>query len=548
MRNRMIISSCVVLTALLLFYQRAEPQNADETIKEAVKPSIERGVEFLMRTQLRNGAWQYLGQGDPTASPQVVGATALCGIALMESGIVDVKDSHVQAAANVVRNAVSSPNFSYNYGLCLCLLFLDRLNRGAVNNQHRDRAGVLAIAERIARGQCADGGWSYDVPPRGPSDNSNTQFAVVALWVARKYNPKGGGLIDKALSLSEKKFRGSQRGDGGWGYDAANAMIAQNSTGSMTCAGILGIALHAGARGTVSNTAFRGAGSSGQTDFYSELNKDPAVAKARDFILQSFREYLSGSAKEGHTTYFLWSLERVATLYKWRKINDVDWFELGARFLMKTQLREGAWNLDGMLHGPQVDTAFALLFLAKSNLLGALTEATLTGDGSIAGGAKIEPKKPQPKEVNVEQRAKELAEQLLTALPNKQAEILEELTTGRGVAYAIALADIIPKLDTNAKKEAAREALANRFSRMTTKSLTENLTIEDREVRLASAVAVRLKNDIGAAGGLIPLLADQDIGVSTAALDALKHISGQDFGKSVERWSRWLEKASEKKP
>src|SRR4029077_7852409 len=44
-------------------------------------------------------------------------------------------------------------------------------------------------------------------------DNSNTQFAILGLWVARRH----GAPVDKALAQTAAHFRGSQNADGGWG-------------------------------------------------------------------------------------------------------------------------------------------------------------------------------------------------------------------------------------------------------------------------------------------------------------------------------------------
>src|SRR5205085_1133704 len=49
----------------------------------------------------------------------------------------------------------------------------------------------------------------------GDTDNSNTQFATLALWVGRRQ----GVPVDVALGLVDRRFRGSQNvADGGWGY------------------------------------------------------------------------------------------------------------------------------------------------------------------------------------------------------------------------------------------------------------------------------------------------------------------------------------------
>src|SRR5205823_6746208 len=69
----------------------------------------------------------------------------------------------------------------------------------------------------------------------------------------------------------------------------------------------------------------------------------------------------------GHDMYFLWSLERVGVVYGLDKIRKTDWYQFGADILIPAQNRDGSWGGGG--HGPEVDTAFALLFLAKSNLV-----------------------------------------------------------------------------------------------------------------------------------------------------------------------------------
>src|SRR5205814_6830000 len=63
-------------------------------------------------------------------------------------------------------------------------------------------------------------------------DNSNTQFAIMAVWVARKH----GLPVDRTLAMVEARFRGSQNDDGSWGYTEHSG----ERPDSMTCAGLLG--------------------------------------------------------------------------------------------------------------------------------------------------------------------------------------------------------------------------------------------------------------------------------------------------------------------
>ena len=318
----------------------------------------------------------------------------------------------------------------------------------------------------------------------------------------------------------------------------------------MTCAGVLGLALFAGANQRQKEAVLTGAGATADSGFTKRIEGDPDIMRARQFIMGALDGLIAGTSQEDitatlHGTYFFWSLERTATLLHWDKRNGFDWFEKGAVYLMSKQARDGSWSMG--TQGANVDTSFVLLYLARSNLLGDLHEAVLTG-GSI-GDAPVISKKTETKPQNTQEKAKALIDKLVNAPPNLQGDILAEITEGIGNDYTYELADAIKnKMTSNQAKENAREALANRLQKKSVKTLGDYMQDTDRELRLAAAVAARLKGDNSAASGLIPLLADQDNGVSTAALDSLKAISGQDFGKSVERWSRWLDKVTPKKP
>src|SRR5262249_37189317 len=72
---------------------------------------------------------------------------------------------------------------------------------------------------------------------RRPGDNSNTQFAGLGLWVARRH----GVPVENALARVETRFRKTQRVNGGWGY-----VPGMEATSTMTCAGLLGLAFSQG--------------------------------------------------------------------------------------------------------------------------------------------------------------------------------------------------------------------------------------------------------------------------------------------------------------
>src|SRR5262249_13192424 len=158
-----------------------------------------------------------------------IGRTCLAGLALLEAN-VPVNDPAVKTITAQVRNAAYTQNQTYQ--VALCLMYLDRLGDPA------DVPLIQALGARLLIGQTANGGWGYpwgpaagqndekflraikpdqpagklhpDVekywqalvagrnqggPPMGADDNSNTQFGVLALWMARKHGvPVEGAL------------------------------------------------------------------------------------------------------------------------------------------------------------------------------------------------------------------------------------------------------------------------------------------------------------------------------------------------------------------
>src|SRR5262249_16901415 len=72
----------------------------------------------------------------------------------------------------------------------------------------------------------------------GPTDNSNTQFALLALWVAQRH----GVPVERTMNLLVNRFLTSQNEDGGWGYRyQKNGGEATNQP--MTAVGLLGLAV-----------------------------------------------------------------------------------------------------------------------------------------------------------------------------------------------------------------------------------------------------------------------------------------------------------------
>ncbi|MCX7700594.1 MAG: HEAT repeat domain-containing protein [Gemmataceae bacterium] len=274
-----------IILSLALAAAIVSTSSADE---RQYKAAMERAIGYLKQRFGGSNPAGNFAPGSEDSGGHGEGPAALAGIAMLEAG-VRLDDPVIQHIARQVREAAIHQNKTYQ--LALDIIFLDKLG------EEIDTLLIQSMAVRLLFGQTQWGGWSYycaglddaekqrlrnalngavlkggrDLPTAGSQpratldegiaemlkgrrmilpgelqnmdDNSNTQFAVIALWTARKY----GIPVDNALKAIETRFRATQNpNDGGWSYTSRGLQI---STPSMTCAGLLGLAIVYGAKG-----------------------------------------------------------------------------------------------------------------------------------------------------------------------------------------------------------------------------------------------------------------------------------------------------------
>lgn len=198
---------------------------------------------------------------------------------------------------------------------------------------------------------------SHHLPLADHSDNSNTQFAALGLWAASRL----GLPVERVLALTAARFRFSPSISGGWDYHYA--VPSHASTPSMTCAGLLGLAL-------------------GHGLIVQHKSHPTHSAKVDDAIIQHGLKTLAGFIGEPHeyadkkdrpsiNLYYLWSLGRVGLLYRARKIGGKDWYSWGVNQVLPWQEKDGSWKANVYPDAdatPIINTCFALLFLQRSHL------------------------------------------------------------------------------------------------------------------------------------------------------------------------------------
>jgi hypothetical protein len=398
----------------------AQAPVVDEKLQKQINQAIDKGVKYLKSVQRADGTWP---RGGDTP-----GSTALAGWALLESG-VKADDPVITKAADYLRQQAVIEDKIYH--ISLMIFFFDKLGDPA------DVPLIESLGLRLLQAQCMDGGWTYRVPPLammpllaadgaegrrlraivagphgrgerpklprppaqlsreiqlqcarlqpnmlGQADNSNTQFAMIALWVANRYGlPGQAALCGTAQRWGAlQHFSQSQQRDGSWGYINAPGM-AGNSPGcnnhAMACAGLLGLFV-----GYTSDPRY-----ANDKELKAKLQKFPPVQRGFKFLANVMR---TQQQADPNFFYFLWSMERVGMAYDVKFMDGVDWYKWSAEWLVANQVGDGCWQGGKYAEG-ECDTSFALLVLKRANVL-----KPAFGDRDLPTGI-TETKKTRPK-------------------------------------------------------------------------------------------------------------------------------------------------------
>ncbi|HEX7448401.1 MAG TPA: M56 family metallopeptidase [Pirellulales bacterium] len=297
-----------------------------------IRRAIDRGVAYLKAQQNDDGSWK-----DPPGF--VGGITAICTLALLESGAVPADDA-VQRALAYLRTL--KPQTTYAASLATMVF--------CAAEPQRDQKHIQRYAKWLAEQQKQvipmRGAWGY---PQAEGDNSNTGFAVLALYEADR---AGVQVEQDVWRRTLKYWTSTQAADGAWGYKPFTP-----GTGSMTCQGIACVAA--------------------ACEVLDERQPDQpgpiALQKASQWLGQHFsveiNPGITGRNAQGWRLYYLRALSRAGRLSGRREFGNHDWFAEGAKSLLALQtIPGGYWKGAGHAEDePQFATSLALLFLAHQN-------------------------------------------------------------------------------------------------------------------------------------------------------------------------------------
>ena len=331
------------------------PRASADVTREQVETAIRSGVKFLISKQNDNGSWTDVEQRAHT------GTTGLVALALLTAGEKADSPAIAKALAYLEKFPAAQLNSTYSVSLQTMVFAAADPQRFKI-----PIAGNVAWLEKAQikktdRGSISDwaGTWAYDLQKSSPGDNSNTQYALLALNAAAE---AGIPVTPQVWEVSRKYFELGQRDDGGWDYQPR---ASDPTSGSMTCAGISsliisGLKRYEGQEVLDNNGNIRNCGKGGV---------NPAVQRGVDWLGKHF--HVSQNFPKFHLWkyYYLYGLERAGRLTGLRYFGDHDWYRDGADYLVNTKDRDtiaGYWQgQDSIEQSPIVATSFALLFLAK---------------------------------------------------------------------------------------------------------------------------------------------------------------------------------------
>lgn len=298
-----------------------------------VEEAIERARRFLIARQRPDGSWTNGGSADADG-----GRTSLVLLALLSSG--ERPDSPaVQSALKYLRTITERRTYGTALRAAALSLLPERLRKLELQSDLRWLLDAM-IDNGAERGL-----YTYHV--EGSGDYSNSQYAVLGVWYAAEAGLEVPGTFWRDVDAAWKR---GQRDDGSWSYVPSGG----RGYASMTAAGAATLAITEEYLAPTTDLA--------RPRLNQELDRAVAWLGA-NFAVD--RNVGLGPPDRGHATwlhYLLFGYERVGEITGLTRFGEHRWFERGAEQLVRTQRADGSWSA-GL--GPDVDAAYALLFLAR---------------------------------------------------------------------------------------------------------------------------------------------------------------------------------------
>jgi hypothetical protein len=299
-----------------------------------VREAQEKAVKYLKDQQRDEGHGIWTWELPGPAQLQKGGPSALGTLALLDSGL-KADDETAARALKYLRTV--EPENTYVVSL--------QTQAFVKANQKEDTERIKRNVAWLEKAAGWDGanlrGWSYTSAPGERADNSNSRYAIAGLYAAHKAGFKVSK--DGFWTAVRDLYTRTQLGDGGWGYVSG----VSRSTHTMTTSGLLCLTLATEVLG----------------------KDDKATERARG----GGYSWLASNFNVKNPTHTFYNLDVIAALGRASEKKDfgtrdkkIEWYRLGADWLLQNQKADGSWKLDDALdRHPVINTSFALRFLAS---------------------------------------------------------------------------------------------------------------------------------------------------------------------------------------
>lgn len=311
---------------------------------DAINAAIDRGVAWLMQTQLADGGW---GFHDDFGG----GHAAFVAYTLLKCG-VRADHSSVQMAFNAAQNRPLDTTYAV---ASLIMAFVATRDTAA-------KPRIDELCQQLIEWQDGSGLYSYPVYPTDPNqrtvDLSCTLFAALAFRAAAQAGVETPEVVWKKLATGTLRFLERPRqmqvpGSTGVRVAGFSYRFNENVTGSMTSAGLSVLAMASEALGEHAPATLR-----------AEITEATTLGTA--WMAQHMTWSSNPRQSRSHHFFWIYGVERAGALLELDKFGEVDWYADGAAYLIQTQKADGSWNPDGYEDQEYMDTPLALLFLRRA--------------------------------------------------------------------------------------------------------------------------------------------------------------------------------------
>lgn len=324
-------AAVLTLIPAAAFAQEDEPR--PDGVTEEIAKSIDRGLQYLVRSQNRDGSWRSAGNygNYPTAM------TALAGMALLASGSTPTRGRHwlaVRRAAEFLLRAaqpdgvITAPAEEGRsmYGHGFSTMFLAEVYGMEEDKPRQDalRRVLTNAVQLTSRSQSRAGGWLY-TPESNGDEGSVTITQIQALRACRN---AGITVPPKVIQDAVAYIKNSANPDGGIRYRAG-----MGGEGRPPLAAAAVAVLY----------------NAGRYD-------DPLAEKSLAFAMRTLPINGSGNGHHYYSQLYL-----AQALYQRGGKDWDDYYAKMSQWLLSQQKSDGSWVGDSV--GPTYGTAIALTIL-----------------------------------------------------------------------------------------------------------------------------------------------------------------------------------------